>query len=373
MILLNLLPDKDIQSRLKTTYYFYICTANYQHEKMRITYSQELQKYNSFSIKAKAQRFIEFETAHDFRKVHEKKELFEIPFYILGGGNNTLFINDYEGNLLKISNKGLKVLEDNKHFRRIEIGAGEDWNDLVHYALNEGLHGLENLIDIPGNVGAAPIQNIGAYGAELADVIEAVRITHIHNGKEELLSKEDCSFSYRSSIFKTQLKNRVLVQSIILCLRKKADLKLSYGSITDTLAQMKIKNPTPRDVAQAVSKIRSSKLPDPRKIGNAGSFFKNPIVSAEHFVKIKEAFPNLISYPMDNDTYKLAAGWLIDQAGWKGKIMGEAAVHDKQALVLVNYRNRATGKEIMELAQAIINDIQKKFGVVLEPEVNVIG
>jgi UDP-N-acetylmuramate dehydrogenase len=350
----------------------YLCLLK-AHMPMQISHHQELQAYNSFKIKARAETFIEFESDEDFAIIAEKPDMFKHPLYVLGGGYNTLFRANYQGTILKISNKGFKILEDNNTFRRLEVGAGEDWNNLVQYALQNELHGLENLIDIPGNVGAAPIQNIGAYGAELADVVHAIKVVHLKDGHEELFLKDQCAFSYRNSIFKRELRGLVLIKSVILDLPKKAELKLSYGAIANTLKEMEIADPSIQDVAQAVSKIRASKLPDPEKIGNAGSFFKNPIISRERFEKILKKYPNIVHYTMASGQEKLAAGWMIDQAGWKGKKLGEAAVHDKQALVLINYRSKATGADIEALALAIIQDIYEKYGVVLEAEVNFIG
>lgn len=338
---------------------------------MRTFFNFELAEYNSFKINIKAKKFIEFQDPLDYKLLKLKPSLFVPPIYILGGGFNSLFTKDFEGTILKISNKRLKVLEENDDFRVIEVGAGEDWNDLVNYCLINNLYGLENLIDIPGNVGSAPIQNIGAYGAEVSDVIESVNIYYLENGEPEIFTKKECEFGYRTSIFKTKLQGKVIIKSVIFKLFKSGKLKLDYGDIKKILEKNGITNPNIKDVAKAVSEIRSTKLPDPNIIGNAGSFFKNPIIDSEFHSELKASIPELISYPLEDGNYKIAAGWLIEKSGWKGRNMGSAAVHHQQALVLINSNGKATGKEIIDLANTIIEDVKEKFGVILEPEVNI--
>ncbi len=338
---------------------------------MRIERDFPLQPYNSFGINAKCSVFVEIEDILDYRLLIDKPKIFTPPYYILGGGNNSLFKSDFEGNIIKISNKGLKVLEDSPEFRIIEVGAGEDWNDLVNYCIQNHLYGIENLIDIPGNVGSAPIQNIGAYGAEVSTVIEKVHFFEVKTGKKGSFTNAECQFSYRNSIFKNDYRQQLIISSVIFRLAKNGQLNTSYGDINQTLNKLD-RTPTLKDLAHAVSQIRASKLPDPKKIGNAGSFFKNPIVNQEKLNDLLKEHPNIIYYPINNKEFKLAAGWLIDQAGWKGKQIENAAVHSKQALVLINATGEASGEEIMQLANSIIEDIKRKYDVVLEPEVNIV-
>jgi UDP-N-acetylmuramate dehydrogenase len=339
---------------------------------MKTVFNFDITSYNSFKINVKTSKFIEFEDSADYRLLKDKPSLFVEPIYILGGGYNTLFTKDYEGTILKISNKGLKVIEDNPQFKIIEVGAGENWNDLIEYCLYHNLYGIENLIDIPGNVGSAPIQNIGAYGVEVADVIESVNTNRISNGESISYKKEDCQFGYRTSIFKTQLKNKSIIRSVIFKFKKQGELKIEYGDIKSLLEKNNIINPNLRDVANAISSIRAAKLPDPKDIGNAGSFFKNPIITAEEHAQLQEKFPNIISYKAGEGFHKIAAGWLIENAGWKGRYMNGAAVHHQQALVLINANGKVKGNEVLELAQAIIQDIKEKFNIELETEVNMV-
>lgn len=339
---------------------------------MKTLFNFDLTSYNSFKINISAAKFIEFDSKEDYRILTDKPTIFEKPVYILGGGFNTLFTQNFEGTILKISNKGLRVIEDNDSFRKIEVGAGETWNDLVNYTLDNELYGLENLIDIPGNVGSAPIQNIGAYGAEIADSIESVNFHYFETGKECSFNNHECKFGYRSSIFKTELKGKVVIKSVIFKLYKKGELKLGYGDIKLCLKNKKIANPSIKDIASIVSGIRASKLPDPKEIGNAGSFFKNPIIDSRLFDELKNKYEDIVFYPLSDGKLKIAAGWLIERAGWKGRYKGNAAVHYKQSLVLININNKATGKDILDLAIAVIDGVYQKFQIRLEPEVNIV-
>ncbi|MCB9263205.1 MAG: UDP-N-acetylmuramate dehydrogenase, partial [Flavobacteriales bacterium] len=263
------------------------------------------------------------------------------------------------------------ILEETEEYVVVRFGAGEIWHETVMFAVNSGWGGLENLSLIPGSVGAAPIQNIGAYGVEIKDVLLQVNFIDLIGGEEKSLSNAECFFDYRNSIFKNELKNKVIVTSIDLKLNKNSTLKLDYGDIKSELSKQNIEKPTIKDVSQAVINIRQSKLPDPKELGNSGSFFKNPVIENELLQKIIQTNPEVKSYPIDENHSKLAAGWLIEQAGWKGKRVGNTGSHKNQALVLVNYGN-ATGKEIKNLAYTIIDSVERQFGVRLEPEVNII-
>ena len=275
--------------------------------------------------------------------------------------------------MLKNEILGLKTIEENSNSVVIEAGAGMNWHSFVLSCIEKNFGGLENLSLIPGNVGASPMQNIGAYGVEIKDVFEYLDAVHIATGKVQRFYKADCAFGYRESIFKRTLKDKYIICHVAFRLSKiKHDLNTSYGAIESELEKMKITNPTIRDVSNAVIAIRQSKLPDPNKIGNAGSFFKNPVVPKNNLTNLLEKYPNIPHYPAPNDKVKLAAGWLIEQAGWKGKTYdGRYGVHAKQALVLVNYKN-TTGQEILNLSNEIIADVKFKFDVTLEREVNIL-
>ena len=267
--------------------------------------------------------------------------------------------------------RGIQVLSEDADFARIEVQAGENWHAFVQWSLAQGLNGLENLSLIPGNVGAAPVQNIGAYGVELKDHLESVLVYDRETAQTQRLSAEQCQFAYRDSLFKRESGRRVIL-SVIFKLPKQATLQLDYGHLHSYLAEQQIAQPTAQDVSRAVCAIRAEKLPDPQQLANAGSFFKNPVVSAAHAQQLQQTYPNIVSFAHDDGQVKLAAGWLIEEAGWKGVRQGDAGVHVKQALVLVNH-GAATGQQILELAAQIQADIYQRFAVALEIEPNVIG
>lgn len=282
-----------------------------------------------------------------------------------------LLTKDVEGDVLKIDIHGRKVVHENDQEVHIRFGAGENWHEIVRWTLVQGLGGLENLSLIPGNVGTAPVQNIGAYGVELKDVFIACEGINIADGTPFTLNKEQAQFGYRNSIFKNDWKGKAIITHVTLAFTKvNHQIKTDYGAIKDQLASMSIAVPTPKDISDAVIAIRQSKLPDPKEIGNSGSFFKNPVVSVEKAEELAERYPNMPSYPAQ-DGKKLAAGWIIDQCGWKGYRKDDAGVHEKQALVLVNY-GTASGNDIYNLAEAIMIDVYNRFGIQLEPEVNLI-
>jgi UDP-N-acetylmuramate dehydrogenase len=290
---------------------------------------------------------------------------------VLGGGSNLLLLNDFDGLVIRINIRGIEHrISKNDVF--IEAGAGEVWNDLVNFCILRGYAGIENLSLIPGSVGASPIQNIGAYGVELKDVFHSCNAFDLPTGIFKTFSKEDCRFGYRESIFKNELKDQYIIVSVKFHLSLIQNFNLKYGVIEQELANRGITTPTLKDVSQVVSHIRVSKLPDPSTIGNAGSFFKNPVIDAEQFSYIESKFPEVIHYPATDGHIKLAAGWLIEQCGWKGKVTGNTGTWKNQALVLVNHGG-ATGEEIYAFSSQIIDSVYTKFGVTLQREVNIIS
>ena len=325
-----------------------------------------LKKYNTFGIDVMAKRFVSVQTIQELKEVlQEEKDIF-----IISGGSNMLLTKDIEKLVVHINLKGIQIKQD---WDTVDVtaAAGEDWHQFVLWCLNLNFGGLENLSLIPGQVGTSPIQNIGAYGVEVKDLITEVKSVDVETGELKTFSNEDCRFGYRNSIFKNELKGKVILTSVTFRLTKNQhNINTSYGAIETELSAHGIKKPTIQDVAQAVINIRQSKLPDPKQIGNSGSFFKNPVIPTDHFEKLKTEYPNIPSYPISDSEIKVPAGWLIEQAGFKGKRFGEYGVHEKQALVLVNYGN-ASGVDIYALAQKIQQTISEQFGISLEIEVNV--
>jgi UDP-N-acetylmuramate dehydrogenase len=323
--------------------------------------------YNSFHLEVNAAEFVSVKKVNELQEILNQKT----PLLILGGGSNVLLAKNVEGLVLKIDIGGIdEVKEDNTHIF-VRAGAGENWHEFVMYTMKRNWGGLENLSLIPGNVGAAPIQNIGAYGVELKDSFYELEAYDRKANKVYSFGLNDCQFGYRDSIFKSAEKGRYIILNVTFILRKTPVLHTSYGAIREELKKMGVQSPTIQDVSQAVIKIRRTKLPDPSEIGNAGSFFKNPVVDQVKFLSLSAIYPEMPAYPHEDKSVKLAAGWLIEQCGWKGYRKGDAGVHNEQALVLVNY-GKATGKEILELSEKIKASIQKKFGVLLEREVNVV-
>jgi len=330
-----------------------------------------LKPYNTFGIDVTSSHFAEFSSVDELREVLKTPEASTLPLLILGGGSNLLLTKNFEGLVLKNNLRGISIVQSPGDEVRVKAAAGENWHDLVMFAVQNNLGGIENLSLIPGSVGAAPMQNIGAYGVEVKDVIQDVEAYEISTGKIRLFDKSECRFAYRESIFKQELKNKFVITGITLRLTKNPTLNTSYGAINDELTKRGILQPTIRDVSNAVIAIRQSKLPDPKEIGNSGSFFKNPVVLKSQFEKLKEMYPEIPSYPADETHVKLAAGWLIEKAGWKGKTIVNYGVHKNQALVLVNYGG-AKGSDIFNLSEEILQSIKIQFGIVLEREVNII-
>jgi UDP-N-acetylmuramate dehydrogenase len=322
--------------------------------------------YNSFHIDATASEFVSVSSVNELKELLDQKT----PRLILGGGSNILLSKNVDGLVLKINIGGIEeVKEDHMHIY-VKVGAGENWHEFVMYTMKRNWGGLENLSLIPGNVGAAPIQNIGAYGVELKDSFYELEAYDRKSKKVFAFALNDCQFGYRDSIFKSAEKGRYIILNVTFLLRKTPVLHTSYGAIRDELKKMGVQSPTIQDVSQAVVKIRRSKLPDPAEIGNAGSFFKNPVVDQAKFLSLSAKYPDIPAYPHEDQSVKLAAGWLIEQCGWKGYRMGDAGVHKDQALVLVNY-GKASGREILELSEKVQASVHKKFGIALEREVNV--
>jgi UDP-N-acetylmuramate dehydrogenase len=290
---------------------------------------------------------------------------------ILGGGSNILFTKDFDGLVILNNIKGKEIIDQNQQSIFLKIGAGENWHELVMYCVDNGWGGIENLSLIPGNTGTAPMQNIGAYGVEIKETFIELEALEISSGKIVKFNNSDCEFGYRESVFKNKMKNQYIILNITLELKKNPVLNINYGDVKAILESQNIKNPAIKEVSNAIISIRQSKLPDPKKIGNSGSFFKNPIVSLNQLELIKKKHPNVVNYEINENEFKIAAGWLIERAGWKGKKFNNYGVHEKQALVLVNY-GLANGMEIFELSEKIILDIKDKFGITLEREVNII-
>jgi len=328
-----------------------------------------LKPYNTFGIDANAKQFVEITDTAQISELHSNNLLNDI--FVIGFGSNMLLTSDIDKLVLKISTKGKEIISESNNKVIVKAAAGEDWPEFVLWSIDKGLYGLENLSKIPGNVGTSPIQNIGAYGTEIKDTFYKLEAFEIATGKTKTFYNADCNFGYRESIFKKEEKGKYIITDVYFELEKKGELNLSYGAIKSKLEEKGITNPTPKDVSDCVIEIRKSKLPDPKEIGNSGSFFKNPVISADAFNVIKQKYPDAPSYTLENGNIKVPAGWLIEKSGWKGFRKGDAGVHEKQALVLVNYGN-AKGKEILDLANEIRKDISDKFRIDLEIEVNII-
>lgn len=330
-----------------------------------------LHQFNTFHIESVARFFAEINNIDQLHELIASGMLNENPVLLLGGGSNLLFTGNYKGIVVHINNKGIEIVERSKDTVHVKVSAGENWHEFVTWCVNKGFGGIENLSLIPGNAGSCPIQNIGAYGVEVKDSFHTLEAIDLQTGEIKVFNREDCLFGYRDSIFKQELKGKVAIWSVTFSLSLNPAVHLEYGAIKQELSAMGIENPGIADVSKAVCNIRRSKLPDPAVLGNAGSFFKNPAVDIKFFEKLKESFPNLVSYALDEENVKLAAGWLIEQCGWKGFRDGYVGVHVSQALVLVNYGN-ATGTDILTLAHKVQNSVYLRFGVKLEMEVNII-
>lgn len=338
---------------------------------MEVRSNISLRPFNTFGIEVTALKFIEIDDVNNLLDaIH--LGFFTQKHLIIGGGSNILLGGDYDGIVIKNNLKGKQVVIEDDEFVWVKAAGGEIWHELVMFCVNLNLGGIENLSLIPGTVGAAPIQNIGAYGVELTDVFETLEAIDIVTGELKIFSKAECAFGYRTSVFKTNLKGKYFITAVTFKLSKHPVIKMQYGAIKDVLAAQQIVAPTIKDISNAVIAIRSSKLPDPKILGNAGSFFKNPEISNVQFSDLKLLYPEMPGFPTQNNLTKVPAGWLIEQCGWKGKRVGNTGAHKDQALVLVNYGN-ATGQEIIALAETIQQSVMDKFGIVIVPEVNLVN
>ena len=334
---------------------------------MEIKKNVSLKKYNSFGIDVLAKQFVSISNTEELKSVlkHHKS-----PYFIISGGSNMLLTKDVDALVIHINSKGIQV-ENKENHSLVFAKAGENWHDFVQFCISKNLGGLENLSLIPGCVGSAPIQNIGAYGVEIKDTFVSCKAIEINSLEEIIFTNNDCKFGYRDSIFKNEVKGKYIITEVTFKLTNKThQLKTSYGAIEDELDKNNISTPSIKEVANAVIAIRNSKLPNPKILGNSGSFFKNPVISTRDFNRFINEFPEGPHYVLNQNEVKVPAGWLIDNAGLKGYQKGNAAVHDKQALVLVNKTGKATGKEIWDLALYVQSTVKNKYNILLEPEVN---
>ena len=337
---------------------------------MEILTDFSLKNYNTFGIEAKATQFVAVHDLADLKTVLEQNK--SQKKFILGGGSNMLLTKDIEALVIHVDLKGKKIKQENDDFVWVESQAGENWHEFVLWTINQDFGGLENMSLIPGNVGTTPVQNIGAYGTEIKDTFVSCEAMAIENQEIRTFTKEECHFGYRESIFKNDVKDQYIITAVVFKLTKRNHkINTSYGDISGELLKNNITNPTLKDVSNAVIAIRKSKLPDPAELGNSGSFFKNPIVLKSDFEKIHQQFPEMRYFDISETEVKVPAGWLIEQAGFKGKRFGDAGIHKNQALVLVNY-GKATGQEILNVSKEIQATVFQKFGIHIEAEVNVI-
>ncbi len=332
----------------------------------------DLSSHNSMGLSSKAKYFVSVANIEEIKEALSFAEARNLKKMILGGGSNVLFISNFDGLVIKMELKGESLIKEDDEFVHIKVSAGEIWHQFVLRCVENGWGGVENLALIPGSIGASPIQNIGAYGVELKDVFESLEAIDVLTGEVRTFSKEECKFGYRNSIFKNELKNKVVITSVTFKLQKNAEPKVDYKALVEKLEEKEISKPTIKDVCEAVIEVRESKLPDPAKIGNTGSFFKNPVISTSLFKELTQVYDNMPSYIVSKDLVKVPAGWLIEKAGWKGFREGDAGVHKKQALVLVNYGN-ASGAQIWDLAMRIKKSVFDEFKIELTPEVNIVS
>ena len=333
---------------------------------MRIEKDYSLKQHNTFGIEAKCAQFVEYSSEAEAKEVAELLRNTRVPYIIIGGGSNLLLTRDYEGIVVHSTCKGIE-----RNGNRLVCGSGEVFDDVVAQSIEMGLYGAENLSLIPGDVGASAVQNIGAYGAEAKDLIRSIRAVEIATGNVCVIENAECEYGYRQSKFKHDWKNQYLILSVEYEFAATFEPRLDYGNIRAELVKEGISQPTAQQLRNTIIRIREAKLPDPKVLGNAGSFFMNPIVGRQKYEALATQYEGMPHYDIDAENVKIPAGWMIDQCGWKGKSMGRAGVHDKQALVLVN-RGGATGQEVVALCQQIQADVKQKFGIDIYPEVNVI-
>ncbi len=347
---------------------------------MQIQSNFSLKPYNTFGIDAKAKYFSAFSDIEQLKELTTPSAAEGLPkarhdspltTFILGGGSNILFTKNFDGHVLKNDIRGIAKINEDDEFVYVKVGAGENWHQFVLFCIQQNWQGIENLSLIPGNVGASPMQNIGAYGVEIREVFVELNAFHLREKSSRQFNLVDCEFGYRDSVFKKKYKDQFVILDVTYRLNKIPRFNTSYGAVEKELEQMKVKDLSIAAISQAIINIRTSKLPDPAVLGNAGSFFKNPSVSKGKFKDLKTEFQNIVGYENSDGTIKLAAGWLIEQCGWKGFRKGDAGCYEKQALVLVNY-GKATGEEIYDLSEEILRSVSNKFGVDLEREVNIV-
>lgn len=338
---------------------------------MKILSNQSLADLNTFKIDVKGREIVFIERQEDLLELLNIRDFKSDPYYVLGEGSNILFTRDYQGIFIKILSERILKIKENKQHVWLKVDAGLNWHTFVERTLEMGYQGIENLSLIPGTVGAVPVQNIGAYGVEIKQFIEKVEALDLQGGEFFHFNNPECHFEYRSSIFKTKYKGRFIITSITFKLNVIPDFNVSYDRIREILATEYSGEVNARNISKAVIHIRRQKLPDPTKIGNAGSFFKNPVIDKTDYEGLKAEFPGINGFKVGEDQFKIPAAWLIESCGWKGKTMGQAGVYERQPLVLVNLGN-AKGHEILELANKIKNDVSQKFGIILQPEVNIL-
>lgn len=337
---------------------------------IKLEYNKSITEFTTFGVPVSASYFVSFDSKELLIKILNDENLKSKKKLILGGGSNILFTENFDGLVLKNELKGIEVISEDKEEVIVKVGAGENWHEFVLFCVEKGWGGVENLSLIPGSVGASPMQNIGAYGVEIKDVFIQLEAINLETNQIEVFSKDECKFGYRESIFKNTHKNKYIITSVSFKLSKKPQFNTSYGAIEKELENMKVSELSIKAISDAVIAIRSSKLPDPKVIGNAGSFFKNPVISEDKFEKLIEKFPEIAHYPQLDGTVKIAAGWLIDKLGWKGKSFDSYGVHKNQALVLVNY-GESKGSDIYDLSTDILNSVKDTFDIELEREVNI--
>ncbi len=340
---------------------------------MKLEYNKDLSHLNTFGISVNASEFLSINAKEEAIELFKSNDFKNKPFLIIGGGSNILLTQNIEGLVIQNNICGIELVNEDKESIELNVGAGENWHEFVSYCVTNNYAGVENLSLIPGSVGASPMQNIGAYGVEVKELITAVEAIEISTGNKVIFNNSECKFEYRSSIFKTSHKDKYFISSVHFKLSKNPTFNISYGAIKHQLEAEGISENklSLKAISEAVIAIRKSKLPDPKEIGNSGSFFKNPIVDEQQYKRLKKRFKAMPAYKLPDGGYKLAAGWLIENAGWKGFREGDYGVHKNQALVLVNY-GKATGQEIFDLSERVIFSINKKFGVLLEREVNIV-
>ena len=336
---------------------------------MEIQENVSLRPYNTFGFEATARYFVAITAVEQLQQLLSDPRWVATPKWILGGGSNVLLTRDVDALVIRNEIKGIEIVRQNDDQVLLRVGAGEDWHEFVLHCVEMGYGGAENLSLIPGTVGAAPMQNIGAYGVEIKDIFEELQAVETTTGALRTFDAAACAFGYRESVFKTSLKDKYIITSVTFRLQKKPVYNVSYGDIQKTLDEMDVLEPSVRTISEAVIKIRQSKLPDPAQIGNAGSFFKNPEIPKAQFEALKSNFPALPGYPVGDDKVKVPAGWLIEQAGWKGHRAGAVGIHDRQALVLVHHGG-GVGQQVKELAAAVQASVMEKFGIRLTAEVN---